>query len=272
MPELPEIEVVLKELQRHLIGKKILYVIVRCSKLRWPISKEIYELKNQIIIKVKRRAKYLIIKLLNNGYILIHLGMSGSLRFFKITKSTLVFNKHDHIDLVFKNKLLRYHDPRKFGCWLWEPDLKNHKLLKKLGPEPFSKEFNYKYLFNKSRSIKKSIKPWIMESKIVSGIGNIYANEILFAAKIFPDRTAMSLTKEECLTLVKKVKIILLQAINQGGTTLRNFIKTDGSIGLFNKELQIYNKKGKKCLYCSLPIKTMIHSKRTTFFCTYCQK
>lgn len=271
MPELPEVEVILQELKLFLIGQKISYIEIRCTNLRWPISQEIYKLKNQLIINITRRSKYLVIKLFKNGYILIHLGMSGNFRFIE-KKEILFFNKHDHIDFVFNNKILRYNDPRRFGFFLWFNSLKNNKFLNKLGPEPFSKAFNYQYLFKKSRFIKKSIKPWLMENKVIAGIGNIYANEILFESKIFPDRKVMSLTEQECLLLVYSIKKILLQAIKSGGTTIRNFIRTNGKIGFFNTKLKVYNKKGKQCSYCFSYIKTMKHNKRTTFFCSFCQK
>lgn len=271
MPELPELETILVNIREKLIGKKILYVHTRCDKLRWPISQEIKNLNNVFIINIQRRAKYLIFKFLK-GYILLHLGMSGHLKLISNDIEKKIVNKHDHIDIIIDNGIiLRYTDPRRFGCCLWLYSL-NHKLLNKLGPEPLSNNLNAGYLFKKSRKIKKIIKPWLMQNDIVVGIGNIYSNEILFESKIFPNRSVNSLKYEEYVKLSLNIKKILLFAIKNRGATIKDFINIDGSYGNFQKYFKVYNRKGKKCFSCSSTIEIMFHNKRKTFFCRKCQK
>lgn len=268
MPELPEVEVILRGL-KSLIGDKILYSIIRCYNLRWPVSSEIYKLKNNFILNIKRRARYLIIKL-EYGNILIHLGMSGSFYLFDKTEKVII-KKHDHIDLIFSNKILRYNDPRRFGFWLWTKNLENNKFLQKLGPEPFSKKFNDNYLFQKSKFTRKNVKNWLMDNKLVVGIGNIYANEILFLSKIHPNRLTKSLNTQDCCNIVNNTKKILLESIKKGGTTIRNFSKINKKKGDFSKELKVYKRELEKCLFCHSYIKRILNNKRATFFCPKCQ-
>lgn len=269
MPELPEVEVILQEISNNFLGETISHIIVRCPKLREPISEEIYKIKNQIILSIKRKGKYLIIKI-NNGYILIHFGMSGNFLIFS-KKSFFPLKKHDHIDFIINNKILRYNDPRRFGLCLWTKNL-NNKFLNNIGLDPFDKNFNGNYLFIKSRKIKKTIKTLIMQGRLVSGIGNIYANEALFASRILPNRKAMSLTKKESIALVFNIKNILLKAIKKGGTTIRDFHKTDGTQGGFNNELKIYNKFKKPCVNCGNIIQCIKQENRKTYLCIHCQK
>ena len=222
MPELPEVETSRRGIEPHLVGATILHAVVRNGRLRWPVSEEIYRLSDQPVLSVQRRAKYLLLEL-PEGWIIIHLGMSGSLR---ILPEELPPEKHDHVDLVMSNgKVLRYTDPRRFGAWLWTKELEGHNVLTHLGPEPLSDDFNGEYVHQKCAKKKTAIKPWLMDNKLVVGVGNIYASESLFAAGIHPDRLASSLSLAECELLARVIKAVLLRSIEQGGTTLKDFLQ-----------------------------------------------
>lgn len=269
MPELPEVETSRRGIEPHLVGATIHYAVIRNGRLRWPVSDEIYRLSDKPVLSVQRRAKYLLLQL-PDGWIIIHLGMSGSLR---ILSEELPAEKHDHVDLVMSNgKVLRYTDPRRFGAWLWTPVLEGHGVLAHLGPEPLSAEFNADYLLAKCAKKKSAIKPWLMDNKLVVGVGNIYASESLFAARIHPDRLASSLSAEECARLVAAIKAVLQRSIEQGGTTLKDFLQSDGKPGYFAQELQVYGRKGEPCRVCGTPIIASKHAQRATFYCRQCQK
>ena len=280
MPELPEIETICKSLQSTITNQQIKQVIIRKSTLRWPINPKLNQiLQNKIIKNITRRAKYLLIncydqKNISCGYLIIHLGMSGKLSIIpKGTKNYNIINKHDHVDLVLHNNtILRYNDPRRFGAILWTTDnpLK-HKLLIHLGPEPFDPIFTAKYLFKKATKITIPIKQFIMNNKIVVGVGNIYANEALFAAKIHPftPTNKLSLTKIQNLTIA--IKRILTAAILEGGTTLKDFFNTDGKPGYFAQTLKVYGRSNKPCVNCSTIISQIRLGQRSTFFCGTCQ-
>lgn len=269
MPELPEVETSRRGIEPHLAGATILHAIVRNSRLRWPVSEEIHRLSDQPVLSVQRRAKYLLLEL-HTGWIIIHLGMSGSLRVLAEERPPA---KHDHVDLVMSNgKTLRYTDPRRFGAWLWSSDLATSNVLAHLGPEPLSEAFSAEYLLHKSQGKRTPIKPWLMDNKLVVGVGNIYASESLFAAGIHPDRQAMTLSDEEAALLVNTIKAVLLRAIEQGGTTLRDFLQTDGKPGYFAQELQVYGRAGEPCRVCATPLLSSKHAQRSTFFCPVCQK
>ena len=269
MPELPEVETSRRGIEPHLVGETILHAVVRNPRLRWPVSQEIHALSDQPVLSVQRRAKYLLLEL-PEGWIIIHLGMSGSLR---VLPEALPAAKHDHVDLVMSNgKVLRYTDPRRFGAWLWSRDLAASNVLAHLGPEPLSEAFNTDYLFAKARGKRTAIKPWLMDNKLVVGVGNIYASESLFAAGILPDRPAMSLSHEETALLVRVIKAVLLRSIEQGGTTLRDFLQSDGKPGYFAQELQVYGRAGEPCRVCGTLIESAKHGQRSTFFCRHCQK
>ncbi|SPP32578.1 Formamidopyrimidine-DNA glycosylase [Arsenophonus endosymbiont of Aleurodicus floccissimus] len=269
MPELPEVETSRRGIEPYLVGNKIQYSIVRNSKLRWPVATEIVHIANESVFSVKRRAKYLLIQL-QHGWIIIHLGMSGSIRI--LTKQQLA-EKHDHIDLILADgKILRYTDTRRFGAWLWANDLANCSVLSHLGPEPLSIDFNANYLYQRAKNKKTSIKPWLMDNKVVVGVGNIYANEALFAAKILPTRAAHSLTKKEISNLVIQIKQVLQRSIEQGGTTLKDFLQSNGKPGYFAQQLFIYGKKDQACTHCGQLIESIKLGQRSTFFCHSCQK
>jgi formamidopyrimidine-DNA glycosylase len=268
MPELPEVETSRRGIEPHLVGETILHAIVRNGRLRWPVSDEIHALSDKPVISVQRRAKYLLLEL-PDGWIIIHLGMSGSLR---ILCEETPPQKHDHVDLVMSNgKVLRYTDPRRFGAWLWAKELEGSNVLAHLGPEPLSEEFNASYLREKSAKKKIAIKPWLMDNKLVVGVGNIYASESLFAAGIHPDRAANSLSSAEYALLVKAIKAVLIRSIEQGGTTLKDFLQSDGKPGYFAQELQVYGREGEPCRVCGAPIVAGKHAQRSTFYCRKCQ-
>ena len=271
MPELPEVETTCKGIAKHLINKTIADVIIRQPKLRWPIPARIKkELPQNKIISVERRAKYILIAT-KAGTLIIHLGMSGSLR---IVKANTPFDKHDHFDLILKNgSCLRLHDPRRFGSVLWtKKPVLEHKLLCKLGPEPLTDEFTVNSIFNKSRKRKVNIKQFIMNAHIVVGVGNIYASEALFLAGIHPRKAAGSVSLPHFEKLVKSIKHILTAAIKQGGTTLKDFTQSDGKPGYFQQQLNVYSRKGEPCLICKKPISHCVLGQRATYYCTQCQK
>ncbi|MEA1062831.1 bifunctional DNA-formamidopyrimidine glycosylase/DNA-(apurinic or apyrimidinic site) lyase [Erwinia sp. HR93] len=268
MPELPEVETTRRGIEPHLVGETILHAIVRNGRLRWPVSSEIHSLSDRRVISVQRRAKYLLLEL-ESGWIIIHLGMSGSLR---ILPNERAAEKHDHVDLVMSNgKILRYTDPRRFGAWLWATHLEGHRVLAHLGPEPLSEAFNGEWLRAKSIRKKSAIKPWLMDNQLVVGVGNIYASESLFAAGIHPDRQASSLSPEEYSRLAESIKAVLLRSIEQGGTTLRDFLQSDGKPGYFAQELQVYGRQGEPCRTCGSLIMMGKHGQRSTWWCPDCQ-
>ena len=251
MPELPEVETSRRGIEPWVAGHRITQAIVRNARLRWPVSDEIIALHDQEVLSVQRRAKYLLLEL-TNGWIIIHLGMSGSLR---VLPQPLLPQKHDHVDLLMSNGCtIRYTDPRRFGAWLWCDDLKTSKVLAHLGPEPLSEVFSGRWLFERSRNKRTLIKPWLMDNKLVVGVGNIYASESLFVAGILPGRPAGSLTEVEADVLVQTIKAVLLRSIEQGGTTLRDFMQSDGKPGYFVQELQVYGRAGQACRVCGMPI------------------
>lgn len=270
MPELPEVETTCRGIRPYVENKSIRDVIVRQSKLRWPISTEITTvLPGKCIKTVTRRGKYVLLDL-GAGYVLIHLGMSGSLR---IAKQAEEVKKHDHVDIVLKNgDILRYHDPRRFGCMLWagmQPY--KHVLLEKLGPEPLSDDFDGDYLFRLSRKRSAAIKTFVMDSHVVVGVGNIYANEALFAAGIRPRRRAAKVSKASYIKLAAAIKEILSDAIKQGGTTLRDFVGGDGKPGYFKQSLSVYGRGGETCVNCQTSLKEIRLGQRSTVYCPTCQ-
>ncbi|PLK58769.1 DNA-formamidopyrimidine glycosylase [Candidatus Palibaumannia cicadellinicola] len=268
MPELPEVEISRRCIEPWVVGHIIQRVEVRNKQLRWPVDKEIVSMQERRVLSLQRRAKYLLLKL-NHGWMIIHLGMSGRLR---ILWQPLPPEKHDHIDLIMSNRcIIRYTDPRRFGAWLWSDNLQNSRVLAHLGLEPLSDEFNGYWLFTQSRNKRTLIKQLLMDNKLVVGVGNIYTNESLFVAGILPDRVSSSLSEHEAMILAKSIKMVLLRSIEQGGTTLRNFLQSDGKPGLFVQELQVYGRSGKPCRICGSQVQRAKHGHRSSFFCTHCQ-
>lgn len=268
MPELPEVETSRLGILPHLKGQKIAEIIIRQPKLRWLIDKEILSCQGEWILDIQRRAKYLLLKL-SQHWIVIHLGMSGHLRILKEGKDA---GKHDHVDLILENgSCLRYTDPRRFGMWLWCTELAELSQLRQLGKEPLNQDFTGNYLYQQLRRCRLAIKSALMTTRIVVGIGNIYANESLFMARIHPERSSCTLSKTECIRLANAIKIILNRAITQGGTTLRDFLHSDGKAGYFIQELQVYGRAQMPCPCCQTTLKSIRIARRNTFFCPHCQ-
>jgi formamidopyrimidine-DNA glycosylase len=269
MPELPEVETTRRGIEPFLLDKQIQSVLVHKRSLRWPIPKAIEQLSTSPILHVGRRGKYILLAN-SHGTAIIHLGMSGSLR---IDKQNSPRRKHDHVELFLNHKqVIRFHDPRRFGCMLWhEGPIEQHALLEKLGPEPLSNHFNDEYLFAATRKRKVAIKNLIMNSHVVVGVGNIYASEALFLSGIRPGKAAMRISRVEATRLCQQIRTVLQKSIDQGGTTLRDFINSDGEPGYFAQSLNVYGKEGEPCLVCKSAIKQKIMGQRSTFYCSSCQ-
>tara|TARA_A100001015_G_scaffold130601_1_gene144886 strand:- start:2091 stop:2957 length:867 start_codon:yes stop_codon:yes gene_type:complete len=287
MPELPEVEIVRQSLSKNIKGKKINKVLVRNRNLRFKLKHSFAnKLKNKFISNIKRFSKYLIIEFENKSYCMIHLGMSGTIHILKKRKESLLTNtsfyhspklpkKHNHIEFFFSDLKLIYNDPRRFGFFLFVDNKKSlEKRLKKFGPEPFDKKFNLNYLINFFKGKKKNIKSFLLDQKFVSGIGNIYASEILYLSKINPHSQAKNLDKFQLKKIIKNSKKILLKAIKQGGSTIRDFKNTKGETGQFQKNFKVYGKDKQNCKRssCSGIISKIIQSNRSTFLCRICQK
>ncbi len=271
MPELPEVETTKNGIEPYLVGSAVETIVIRQPILRWPITPELPErLEGQVVRSVSRRGKYIGVHT-DIGTMIVHLGMSGSL--YLVDKNTEALF-HDHVDIVLNSgKCLRYTDPRRFGSILWtEEDWLQHSLIQSLGPEPLSDEFNYEYLVAKAKSRKKPIKTFIMDSKVVVGVGNIYANEALFKSGIRPDRHAGRISSKRLSLLVDNIKIILSDAIQQGGTTLKDFVGGDGKPGYFKQSLSVYGRAGSACLNCEKELMESRLGQRSTVFCPFCQK
>lgn len=271
LPELPEVETTRRGIEPHIEKREVTRVILRRNTLRWPITPALSdELPSLTISAVSRRGKYLMLET-DRGTVLIHLGMSGSLRIVDKTRSVAT---HDHVDFEFSGgKILRYTDPRRFGCILWSTDpIETHPLLASLGPEPLCDEFDTDYLFGKSRSRSAPIKNFIMDSRIVVGVGNIYANESLFLAGINPKRAAGKVSKPRYEKLVRCIRAVLQKAIDVGGTTLRDFTNSEGEPGYFAQSLQVYGRKGEPCRVCLTTLKEVRQGQRSTVYCPRCQR
>jgi formamidopyrimidine-DNA glycosylase len=270
MPELPEVETTRRGLAPHIVGKTIKQVILRRDSLRWPIPFDIVEqLPGQKILGIERRAKYLLMHT-KAGSALWHLGMSGSMR---VLNADAVVGKHDHVDIVLSGKkIIRYTDPRRFGCLLWQAPNETHPLLLKLGPEPLTDRFSGDYLFAKSRNKHVAVKSFLMDQAIVVGVGNIYAAESLFRAGISPLREAGSISKTRYEKLAQAAKQILAYAIERGGTTLRDFINPDSEPGYFEQELDVYGREGLPCKQCGRALRDSRLNNRAGAWCGFCQK
>lgn len=271
MPELPEVETTRCGIAPHVIDKSFAGVVVRQPRLRWPIPADLPELlAGQRVEAVSRRAKYLLIKV-SAGTLMIHLGMSGSLRL--VTAGAEV-GAHDHVDFqLSSDQILRYTDPRRFGAILWlEGDPFEHALLKTLGPEPLSEDFSGSYLHRQAGVRKVPVKSFIMDGHVVVGVGNIYANEALYRAGIHPKRAAGRISLARYQRLAQEIKDTLAQAIASGGTTLKDFVGGDGKPGYFKQSLQVYGRAGMPCLGCGEALKEIRLGQRSTVFCSACQK
>ncbi len=270
MPELPEVETARRGLEPHLTGRRVIEVRLRRSDLRWPIAHEVRELlPGQRIAAVDRRAKYLLLATAA-GSALVHLGMSGALRFLDAGLKPAM---HDHYDLLLEDgRLLRYSDPRRFGCLLWQGPGTLHPLLRRLGPEPLGPGFHGDHLWQLARGRTLAVKAFLMDQSIVVGVGNIYAAEALHAAGIDPRRSAGRVSRARYAMLAATVRDILSYAIERGGTTLRDFINPDGQPGYFEQELNVYGREGQPCRRCNARIQCVQLGGRSTFYCPRCQR
>ncbi len=270
MPELPEVETTRRGIQPHIQGKVVTQVIIRQPRLRWPIPQELPKLlKRRKLLEIKRRGKYLLLRF-SNGHLLLHLGMSGNLR---VLPADSMPNKHDHFDLVFGAQCLRLHDPRRFGAVLWtDQNIEQHPLLEKLGPEPLSDKFSGEHLYQLSRPRRIPVKQFIMDGKVVVGVGNIYANEALFKAGILPTRPCNGISRKRYMRLARAIREILKRAIENGGTTLQDFVQADGNPGYFAQQLQVYGKEGEACPNCNTRIQQVTLGQRSSYYCKRCQR
>ena len=268
MPELPEVETTKNGLERLLTNKKITKVEILNSNLRWIVDQSIKsKIKNQTIKSFSRRGKYILFNL-EEGYLMIHLGMSGKINVVDINEP---LKKHDHFLLFFENIVMRFNDSRRFGSIFYLDSL-SHKLIDHLGVEPLEDSFHKNYLFKNSRNKTQNVKAFIMDSKVVVGVGNIYACESLFITGINPKTKANKISKQRYIDLTENIKKVLTRAIKAGGTTLQDFAKVDGKPGYFSQELSVYGRENENCYRCNGKIKRIVQNQRSTFYCPKCQK
>lgn len=275
MPELPEVETARRGLLPHVAGRRVGHVRLRRPDLRWPIPREVEALlPGQRIDAIRRRAKYLLLDTAA-GSALLHLGMSGSLR---VLPEDTPVRTHDHVDIGLEgvdgapDRVLRFNDPRRFGCLLWQAPGEVHPLLAGLGPEPLSDDFDGDYLFARSRGRAAPVKTFLMDQAVVVGVGNIYAAEALFMAGISPLRPAGKVSRARYVALAEAVKAILAHAIARGGTTLRDFLSPDGAPGYFEQELLAYGRGGAPCPRCGRPMRQALVGQRASVWCGHCQR
>ncbi len=270
MPELPEVETTRRGIAPALIGRRVIDVVVRDRRLRWPIAAHFESaIKDRTVHAVERRAKYILIAF-DAGTLILHLGMSGSLR---VLDAAVPVKPHDHWDIALDSgKVLRFHDPRRFGSAHWTIlDPLEHALLTRLGPEPLSSVFDARYLLGATRKRSIAIKQLIMNSHVVVGVGNIYASEALFRARISPRRTARRITSSQAAALAQAIKAVLAEAIEIGGTTLRDYVNADGIPGYFRQKLFVYERAGQACRVCKTTVKQFVQGRRSTYWCPSCQ-
>lgn len=269
MPELPEVETTLRGIAPHAVGHVIQAICVLNPRLRWPVPRAIQRVVGSRISGARRRAKYLMLDTAA-GSLLIHLGMSGSLR---VVNPASEWRKHDHLAIrLDTGKEIRFHDPRRFGTVLLTQKGEQHRLLRNLGPEPLGDAFTADYLFAMSRKRSVSAKHFIMDARVVVGVGNIYACEALFWAGIRPSRPAGRLSRRECSRLVRTIRKVLRASIRMGGTTLRDFLHGSGEPGYFKQSLRVYDREAERCKRCGSTIRRTRHGQRSTFWCPGCQK
>jgi formamidopyrimidine-DNA glycosylase len=277
MPELPEVEVTRLGIQPHLEGRNLSAVQIIDGRLRWPVPGNLNALlSGQKVLGIERRGKYLLMEF-DTGYLLLHLGMTGTLR---ILPSGDHLKPHDRVIFEFGKLSLRLHDPRKFGAVLWHPKSKgpieSNTLLQKLGVEPFSPEFSGKLgaevLYQNSRKRSLAVKQFLLAGQAVVGVGNIYCSECLFEAGIYPAKAAGKLTRPQCARLASSVRSILKKAIAAGGSTLKDFVNSEGDPGHFMIQTKVYDRKDQPCKVCKTPIRQMVQGQRSTYFCPQCQK
>lgn len=272
MPELPEVETVRRGVEPHVLGRTIRAVVVRDRRLRWPVPPQFADwVQGQRIDAVERRGKYLIFRFDSGDRMIVHLGMTGRLLVLEHPEPV---RKHDHLDLYLNDgRLLRYHDPRRFGAVLpWPQAEPGHVLIDGLGPEPFGEHFSGDYLFRRSRGRRVAVKSYVMDGQIVVGAGNIYAAEALFRARIRPTRPAGRVTRAEYARLADAIRDVLRAGIEQGGTTLRDFAGADGSAGYFQQDLYVYGRDGEPCRVCGTRLRGQRLGNRASCWCPSCQR
>jgi formamidopyrimidine-DNA glycosylase len=270
MPELPEVETTRRGIEPALCGQRIVALNVHEARLRWPVDPALPRLLcGQRIRKIERRAKYLLLRL-DAGTLILHLGMSGNLR---VLDADAPRRPHDHIDLVLASgRVLRFSDPRRFGSWLYTTAPPHeHPLLHHLAPEPLEPAFDAAYLFRITRGRRVAVKQLLMNARLVTGVGNIYASEALFRARIAPTRAARRLTLADCARLVRGIRAVFKVAIRSGGTTLRNYVGADGNPGYFRQKLYVYERAGRACRVCGTLIRQRRQGQRSTYYCPACQ-
>ena len=271
MPELPEVETTRRGLAPHVRGRHIRALRLYERRLRWPVPAALSaRVAGQRIVSTGRRGKYLLLEL-ESGTLIVHLGMSGNLRVVPAASPRV---RHDHFDLVLDSGCaLRFNDPRRFGSLLYvRGDPLAHPLLAGLAPEPLAREFDANYLWRVTRGRRVAVKQLLMNSRLVVGVGNIYASEALFRARIRPRRAARSLRRPEAAQLVRAVRAVLRSAIRAGGTTLRDYLRADGSPGYFRQRLYVYERAGEPCRRCGTPVRAITQGQRSTYYCPQCQK
>lgn len=269
MPELPEVETTRRGIEPWLLQQRIEKIVIRQPRLRWPVEDAIQALAGQTISAITRRAKYILVAT-DAGTAIWHLGMSGSLRLVEPGSEP---GKHDHIDWIMSNgKVLRYHDPRRFGALLFVAPGEASSHLAHLGPEPLSEAFTAEYLYQQSRGKKQAVKTFVMDGNVVVGVGNIYANESLFSAGIRPQTSAGKVSLARYARLVAEIKTVLERSITQGGTTLRDFVGGDGKPGYFAQQLLVYGRGGQACKNCATTLKEIRLGQRSTVYCPRCQR
>jgi len=271
VPELPEVETTRRGLAPHLQGRCIRTALVRNPRLRWPVPRQLPALvAGRRIRRLERRSKYLLLDC-DGGWLILHLGMSGSLR---MVPADTPAGPHDHVDLVLDTGIaLRLHDPRRFGAVLWEPrEPSCHKLLQGLAPEPLEAAFTAQWLFERTRGRKTAIKNVLMDNHLVCGVGNIYANESLFRAAIHPARAAGRISRPRYARLVEEIRATLRAAIQAGGSSLRDFVRADGSPGHFQQQYLVYGRSGQACPRCGHTIRAVRIGQRSAFYCPGCQR
>jgi formamidopyrimidine-DNA glycosylase len=269
MPELPEVEVTRRGIARAVEGRRISAIAVREPRLRWPVSEAVHSLAGRTVRKVRRRAKYLLLDC-GDGELLVHLGMSGSLR---VLPAGVAPEKHDHFDLVLGDRMLRLRDPRRFGAVLWAAaNGAPHPLLARLGIEPLSRSLDGARLSALTRPHRSAITVFLMDSRRIVGVGNIYARESLHRARIDPRKPAQRLSREACERLARAVKETLRAAIRAGGSSLRDFVGADGGYGCFQMRTRVYDREGAPCRGCATRVRRIVQGQRSTYFCPACQR
>jgi len=271
LPELPEVETTRRGIRGAMRGRQVAALLLREPRLRWRVDPRLpATIAGQRVRDVRRRAKYLIIDL-DAGSLILHLGMSGSLR---VLDPATPLEPHDHYDLLLESgRCLRFNDPRRFGSLIWSTgDPADHPLLAALGPEPLTSAFNADYLARRARGRRVAIKQFLMDQRVVVGVGNIYASEALYRAGVHPKRAAGRVSGTRLAALVEAIRAVLGDAIRAGGTTLRDYVGADGTPGYFRQRLYVYERAGRPCRRCRTPVRHLVQGQRSTYYCPRCQR